>query len=123
VLQSKLPLVERLTLAIVTSVPEWHPEHEVFAPFPVHAWVIRHPEGAILVDIGVGLGNEAIDEWYHPQSIRLTAALEEVGLAPPDIAGVVLSHLRRCSPVASSFRPLWSARHAVRSHICPGGRV
>ena len=90
---SELPTVDCLTLAIVNSVPEWHPEHEVFAPFPVHAWVIRHPDGAILVDTGIGFGNEAIDEWYHPQSIRLTAALEGVGLAPPTVAGAVLSHL------------------------------
>src|ERR1019366_4230265 len=47
---SKLPPVERLTLATVTSVPEWHPEHDTFTPFPVHAWVIRHPDGAILVE-------------------------------------------------------------------------
>jgi N-acyl homoserine lactone hydrolase len=90
---SKLPPIDCLTLATVTSVPEWHPEHDSFAPFPVHAWVIRHPDGAILVDTGVGLGNGAIDEWYHPQSIPLAAALEAVGLAPPEIAAVVLSHL------------------------------
>jgi N-acyl homoserine lactone hydrolase len=90
---SKLPPIDRLTLATVTSVPELHPEHDAFAPFPVHAWVIRHPDGPILVDTGVGLGNEEIDEWYHPQSIPLADALEGVGLEPSEIAGVVLSHL------------------------------
>lgn len=90
---SKLPLIDCLTLATVTSVPDWHPEHDAFAPFPVHAWVIRHPDGAILVDTGVGLGNGAIDEWYHPQSIPLASALDPAGLAPSEIAAVVLSHL------------------------------
>jgi len=90
---SRLPPVDRLTLATVTSLPEWHPEHDAFTPFPVHAWVIRHPDGAILVDTGVGLGNGAIDEWYHPQSIPLTTALDAAGLALSDIAAVVLSHL------------------------------
>jgi hypothetical protein len=32
-----LPSIERLTLAHVTAVPEWHPEHAAFEPFPVHA--------------------------------------------------------------------------------------
>jgi N-acyl homoserine lactone hydrolase len=90
---SKLPPVERLTLATVTSVPEWHPEHDTFTPFPVHAWVIRHPDGTILVDTGVGLDNGAIDEWYHPQTITLTTALDRADLATSEIAAVVLSHL------------------------------
>ncbi len=90
---SNLPLVDRLTLATVTSVPEWHPEHDTFTPFPVHAWVIRHPDGVILVDTGVGLGNGLIDDWYHPQATVLTAALDVVGLSPSDIVAVVLSHL------------------------------
>jgi N-acyl homoserine lactone hydrolase len=90
---SKLPTVDRLTLATVTSVPEWHPEYDTFTPFPVHAWIIRHPDGAILVDTGVGLGNTAIDEWYHPQAIPLAAALDTAGLATSEIAAVVLSHL------------------------------
>ena len=90
---SKLPQVDRLTLATVTSVPEWHPEHDTFSPFPVNAWVIRHPDGAILVDTGVGSGNGLIDDWYHPQVIELVDALEIVGLSPSDIVVVVLSHL------------------------------
>lgn len=90
---SQLPQIDRLVLATVTSVPEWHPEHGTFEPFPVHAWVIRHPDGAILVDTGVGLGNGLIDEWYNPQAISLSASLGTAGLAPSDIAAVVVSHL------------------------------
>ena len=30
---------------------------------------------------------------------------------------------RRSGSLPSAFRPLWSARHSVRSHICPGDRV
>ena len=37
-----LPRVERMTLAVIEAVPEWHPEHGSFEPFPVHAWVVRH---------------------------------------------------------------------------------
>ena len=76
---SQLPQVDRLVLATVNSVPEWHPEHDSFEPFPVHAWVIRHPDGAILVDTGVGLGNGLVDEWYNPQGVSLSAALSTAG--------------------------------------------
>jgi N-acyl homoserine lactone hydrolase len=90
---STLLQIDRLVLATVTTVPEWHPEHHTFEPFPVHAWLIRHPDGVILVDTGVGLGNRAIDEWYHPQTTSLIDALGGVGVAPSDIVAVVLSHL------------------------------
>lgn len=90
---STLPLIDRLDLATVTTVPEWHPEHGTFEPFPVHAWLIRHPHGAILVDTGVGVGNEVIDEWYHPVTTPLLDALAGVGVAASDISAVVVSHL------------------------------
>jgi len=88
-----LPSIERLTLAHVTAVPEWHPEHAAFEPFPVHAWVVRHPDGIILVDTGMGTGNQLIDEWYRPEVISLSDALAPVGLEPADIEAAVLSHL------------------------------
>lgn len=68
---AELPVVERLTLARITKVPEWHPEHATFEPFPVHAWVVRHPDGPILFDTGIGYSNTAIDTWYAPEIVRL----------------------------------------------------
>jgi N-acyl homoserine lactone hydrolase len=88
-----LPAIERLTLAVVTAVPEWHPEHVGFEPFPVHAWIVRHPEGAILVDTGIGPGNPFIDELYSPRITLLVDALASIGLMPSDVAAVCLSHL------------------------------
>jgi N-acyl homoserine lactone hydrolase len=90
---STLPEIDRLVLSTVTTVPEWHPERDTFEPFPVHAWLIRHPDGLILVDTGIGVGNEAIDEWYRPQTVPLLDALGEAGVASSDIAAVVVSHL------------------------------
>jgi len=90
---SRLPQIDRLLLATVTRVPKWHPEHDRFEPFPVHAWLIRHPDGAILVDAGVGLGNETIDEWYQPHTTPLLDALGGAGVVPSDIDVVVISHL------------------------------
>lgn len=85
--------IERLTLAVVTAVPEWHPEHATFRPFPVHAWIVRHPDGVVLVDTGIGSGNAFIDELYRPRVTHLADALGSVGVAPADITAVILSHL------------------------------
>ena len=122
---SKLPPVDRLTLATVISVPEWHPEHDGFAPYPVHAWIIRHPDGAILVDTGVGLGNGAIDEWYHPQSIPLADALDAAGLAPSEIAAVVLSHLHfdHCGQQSTLSAPTYVQSTEFEAAKAPGYTV
>ena len=91
--RAALPSVERLTLAAVTAVPEWHPEHASFQPFPVHAWVIRHRHGIVLFDSGIGTGQQTVTEWYRPQVTPLSDALAGIALAPTDITAVVLSHL------------------------------
>ncbi len=88
-----MPRIDRLLLATVTRVPEWHPEHETFRAFPVHAWVIHHPDGVILFDTGIGTGNDAIDGWYAPEVTELSDALGSVQVTVEDIAGLVLSHL------------------------------
>jgi hypothetical protein len=86
-----LPGIHRLTLAVVEAVPEWHPEHATFTPFPVYAWLVRHPDGPILVDAGVGIGHPLIDVWYRPRITALEDALGAVGIDLSDVAGVVLS--------------------------------
>jgi glyoxylase-like metal-dependent hydrolase (beta-lactamase superfamily II) len=90
---AELPVVERLTLARVTRVPEAHPEHARFRPFPVNGWVVRHPDGPILVDTGIGEGHDAIGSWYGPEIVPLPRALATIDLGVDDIAAVVLSHL------------------------------
>jgi glyoxylase-like metal-dependent hydrolase (beta-lactamase superfamily II) len=122
---SKLPPVDRLTLATVASVPEWHPEHDAFVPYPIHAWVIRHPDGAILVDTGIGLGNGAIDEWYHPQSTPLATALHDAGLAPSEIAAVVLSHLHfdHCGQQSTLSAPTYVQAVEFEAAKAPGYTV
>ena len=113
---STLPQIDRLVLATVTTVPEWHPQHDTFEPFPVHAWLIRHPDGAILVDTGVGVGNQVIDEWYHPRCTSLLDALAGVGVAPSDISAVVMSHLHfdHCGQPGGAGSSCLRAGHRVR---------
>ena len=90
---TSLPTIERLTLAVVEAVPERHPEHAVFEPFPVHAWLVRHPDGPILVDTGIGVDHPLIDEWYQPSVTPIEEALGAVGVALGEIVAVALSHL------------------------------
>jgi len=104
-----LPRVERMTLAVVEAVPEWHPEHGSFEPFPVHAWVVRHSDGPIVVDTGVGIGHSLIDEWYCPQVTAIGEALHAVGIDVDDVAAVVLSHLHfdHCGQQAAFAAPAY----------------
>jgi glyoxylase-like metal-dependent hydrolase (beta-lactamase superfamily II) len=88
-----MPEIDRLALAVVEAVPEFHPEHATFEPFPVHAWLVRHPDGPVLVDTGIGIGHPLIDTWYRPRVTPLADALAAIGVDGRDVAAVVLSHL------------------------------
>ena len=122
---STLPQIDRLVLATVTTVPAWHPQHDTFEPFPVHAWLIRHPDGAILVDTGVGVGNQVIDEWYHPLSTSLLDALAGVGVAPSDISAVVMSHLHfdHCGQQGALAAPVYVQATEYEAAQTPGYTV
>lgn len=87
-----LPRIERLDLATVT-LPAWHPEASNQPTAPVYGYVIDHPDGPIVVDTGVGFGNDFIDEAYKPECVRLDQALDRAGLDVSSIVGVVNSHL------------------------------
>jgi len=102
------PVVERLDLGSIDAVPEWHPEHGTFTPFPVGAWVVRHPDGPVVVDTGVGVGNPLIDEWYRPRVVPLVDALAALGIDERDVVAVVLSHLHfdHCGQHASLAAPV-----------------
>ena len=106
---SALPTIERLTLGVIEAVPDWHPEHDRFEPFPVHAWLVRHPYGPILVDTGIGVGHPLIDEWYQPRVTPLDEALAAIGVRLGDITGVVLSHLHfdHCGQQADLAAPVY----------------
>lgn len=85
--------VVALDLARVLSVPEFHPEHATFQPFPVHAFAIRHPDGVIVVDTGIGFGNEHIQLLYPHEARSLVAELNRSGIDERDVRLIVNSHL------------------------------
>jgi N-acyl homoserine lactone hydrolase len=83
--------VERLQLGEVTF-PDWHPRSRE-GGCPVFGYVIRHPDGVILFDTGVGTGNSFIDDLYHPNVISIATALEQHGIDERDVVAVINSHL------------------------------
>lgn len=89
---TSMPRIARLDLAVV-SLPDSHPEAASSPSAVVYGYVIDHPDGAIVVDTGVGFGNDFIDEVYAPQRIRLDEALIGVGVDPTSVVAVVNSHL------------------------------
>jgi glyoxylase-like metal-dependent hydrolase (beta-lactamase superfamily II) len=60
---------------------------------PVYAYAIRHPDGVLLVDTGIGWGDAEIDDAYRPERRQLSEALGAHGLTPRDVALVVNTHL------------------------------
>jgi N-acyl homoserine lactone hydrolase len=90
---SRAPGIDRLALAMVNGVPPSHPEYPSVRRFPVYGWVIRHPDGPIVVDTGIGFGHDRLDELYPHTGVRLTDALTSIGVDPRDVVAVALSHL------------------------------
>ena len=65
-----------------------------FNQIPVHGFVIKHPSaGAILVDTGVGWGNERLIKEWRVVNRRAADALAEHDLSPADVKIVINSHL------------------------------
>lgn len=60
---------------------------------PVLAFAIRHPAGLVLVDTGIGEGNEWIETSYRPRRRDLREALVAATLEPDRIVAIVNSHL------------------------------
>jgi N-acyl homoserine lactone hydrolase len=88
---AELPRVDRLTLADL-ALPDWHPR-VADGHCLVLGYVVHHPDGAIVVDTGVGRGNPLIEELYAPTVHDLVACLGAVGVDERDVAAVVCSHL------------------------------
>lgn len=89
---AQLPRIHRLDLARVT-LPVGHPAAELGRSIAVYGFLIEHPDGQILVDTGVGFGNEFIDELYQPSRVQLGELLDQLGIKLEEVVAVVNSHL------------------------------
>ena len=87
-----MPRIERLHLADLV-LPESHPAARHDQRAVVFGFLIDHPDGAIVVDTGVGRSHAFIDEMYAPTVVDLDQALMGVGIEPTSVEAVVNSHL------------------------------
>ena len=55
--------------------------------------MIHHPDGAIVVDTGIGFGNDLIDSLYPHDSMSLVAELNRRGVDERDVQLIIHSHL------------------------------
>ena len=60
---------------------------------PVLAFAIRHEDGIVLVDTGIGEGNAWIDENYRPRRREVREALAAAGLDAGAVRLIVNTHL------------------------------
>ena len=79
-----------LTLATLTF-PGFHPLAGQTGV--VNAFAVRHPDGVILIDTGIGEGNVFVDQSYRPQRRPIAAELRAVGLDINEVVAVINGHL------------------------------
>ncbi len=62
---------------------------------PIHAWLIEHPDGPVLVDAGelARTRDMPIARFHVDRDQEIDRALASAGVAPADLALVVLTHL------------------------------
>lgn len=121
----QLPAVNRLRLAEVT-LPEGHP------PLPdgrdgyrIFSYLIDHPDGPLLVDTGVGMGNDLIDEVYNPKVTPIEDALTKHGVRVEDVTAIVNTHLHydHCGQNHSLDAPVYVQQAEVEAARKPGYTV
>jgi N-acyl homoserine lactone hydrolase len=83
------PAVEQLHLADVV-LPEGHPRAREACP--VYAFLVRHPDGHVLVDTGVS-DHPAIERAYRPERRPLADTLAALDLRPADVVALIDTHL------------------------------
>lgn len=86
------PTVEVLEFGEV-RLPDWHPRVSDVTAL-IRAFVVRHPDGVILFDTGVGHGHPLIDKVYQEPSITsIVEALNGADVDERDVVAIVNSHL------------------------------
>jgi glyoxylase-like metal-dependent hydrolase (beta-lactamase superfamily II) len=78
-------------LAGDVTLPPQHPR--AGDPYPLFAYLIRHPEGAVLVDTGCGPGHGWVDEHFAPADIPIDRGLAAAGVSTADVIMIIHTHL------------------------------
>ncbi|MEO6884980.1 MAG: MBL fold metallo-hydrolase [Jatrophihabitantaceae bacterium] len=59
----------------------------------VYGYLVRHPHGLVLLDTGIGRGDDQTEAWYRPQRPILADALRRFDVRVQDVDLVVNCHL------------------------------
>jgi glyoxylase-like metal-dependent hydrolase (beta-lactamase superfamily II) len=118
-----LPRIDRLELAELV-LPEWHPR-AAEGVCVVLGYVVHHPDGPVVVDTGVGTGNDLIEDLYRPTVHDLVARLAGVGVDERDVVAVVCSHLHfdHCGQNAALTAPVHVQAAERTAAAAPGFTV
>ena len=86
----------------------------------VYGYLVRHDRGLILLDTGLGQGDDETEDWYRPRRVALPDALAVAGVRMAEIKMVVNCHLHfdHCggnpllagTPIVAQRRELAAAR-------------
>ena len=96
--------------------------------WPVHGFVVTHPDGTVLVDTGVGGPPQVLSDW-RVVNRSVADALAGLDMTPGDISLVINTHLHfdHCGQNAvfkhaahTSSGPSWSAPSASRPSSTTG---
>lgn len=73
------------------TLPPQHPR--AGSHYPLYGYLIRHPDGPILVDTGCGPEHPQIDELFDPKDIDFAEALRSVGIELGEVVMLINTHL------------------------------
>jgi N-acyl homoserine lactone hydrolase len=86
----RLSDVSHVPLAEVVG-PEGHPNQG--QAIHVLGTMLRHPNGVMLVDTGIGGGHHEVDAVFRPRRHSLEEVLASAGVQPADVVGIINCHL------------------------------
>jgi N-acyl homoserine lactone hydrolase len=85
--------VHRLHMATFALAGRFNPPTYQDARMSVYAYLVVSAAGALLIDTGVGTGNDYIEARFEPHRTSLEDELGRLGLQISDVSMVVNSHL------------------------------
>lgn len=59
----------------------------------VYGYLVRHDQGLVLLDTGMGRGDDGTEAWYQPRRVALPDALATAGVGIDDLTMVANCHL------------------------------
>ena len=119
-----LPAIDIVPAGRVTQVPDWYGDL-VGDSFDVRSFVIHHPDGAIVVDAGIGSDSEMIDRLYAPETVDIEDALASYGVELKHVQALVLTHLHfdHCGQARRFTAPAFVQRSELEAASAPGYTV